>query len=64
MKQMLQTKPPVLHNLLAVLDALAELGQAVTESQEKQTTDSDNPSRETLSAVERQPSTNAEGDHD
>ena len=61
---MLQTNPPVLHNLLAVLDALAELGQAVTERQEKQTTDSDNPSRETLSAVERQPSTNAEGDHE
>ena len=64
MNKMAQTNSPIHHNMLAVLDALAELGQAVTERREKQTTDSDNPSRDTLSAVERQPSTNAEGDHE
>ncbi|MBL6983017.1 MAG: hypothetical protein ISR58_17725 [Anaerolineales bacterium] len=61
---MLQTNIPIPANILAALDALAELGQAITEHQKQQTTDSDNPGRETLSAAERQTPTTAEASHD
>ncbi len=61
---MLQTNIIIPPNILAVLDALAELGQAITDHQEQQTTDSDNPARETLSAAERQAPTKVEDSHD
>ena len=61
---MLQTNILIPQNILTVLDALAELGQAITDHQEQQTADSDNPGRETLSTAERQPSTKAEDNHD
>lgn len=60
---MLQTNFPIPSNILAALDALAALGQAITDSQEQQATDSDNPGRETLSAAERQAPTKAEDSH-
>ena len=61
---MLQTNLPFPANILAALDALAELGQAITEHQKQQTTDSDNPGRETLSAAEWKAPTKVEDSHD
>lgn len=48
---MLQVNPPIPRNIIAVLDALAELGKVVQE--QSKTADSGNPGRETRSAAEQ-----------
>jgi hypothetical protein len=61
---MVRANIPIPPHILAVLGALAELVQAITEHPKQQNTDSGNPGKETLSAKKRQSSTKAEDDHD